>query len=145
MVRPGRSSPLVLMASKSWMGHSEPASGAAGLAHAQVAVNASLQLPVLHLGAVNPYVAAGMGKQAHAWAVPRQPAPLHAASTCGVSAFAFQGTNAHVVIQTISALATGAAPRAAPLGGVQLYSKQHFWVRPPTHRWVCVHVPGIHA
>ena len=43
--------PLVLMAGKSLIGHSEPAAGVMGLAHAQMAVALQASLPILHLHA----------------------------------------------------------------------------------------------
>lgn len=45
----GRSTPLVLMASKSWSGHAEPVAGLVAFAHAQAALSSGLQLPILHL------------------------------------------------------------------------------------------------
>ena len=43
--------PLVLMAGKSLIGHSEPAAGVMGLAHAHMAVALQASLPILHLHA----------------------------------------------------------------------------------------------
>jgi acyl transferase domain-containing protein len=43
--------PLVLMAGKSLIGHSEPAAGVMGLAHAHLAVALQASLPILHLHA----------------------------------------------------------------------------------------------
>ena len=50
-VKPAASTsrPLVLMAGKSLIGHSEPAAGMMGLAHAQAAVALGAALPLLHL------------------------------------------------------------------------------------------------
>lgn len=48
--------PLALMASKSWVGHSEPAAGMVGLAHATLALARAAVLGITHLREVNPYV-----------------------------------------------------------------------------------------
>ena len=132
-------SPLVLMASKSWIGHAEPAAGVVGLAHAHAAASRMLQLPLMHLGELNPYVTALMGQQQSRWAAPRQPAALapavaQAHSLCGVSAFAFQGTNAHVLLRSEGGVLGAEAPACAPLGASLHWQRQRHWVRPPAHR-----------
>ena len=43
------SRPLLLMASKTWSGHAEPAAGMVALAHAQAALGGSILLQLLHL------------------------------------------------------------------------------------------------
>ena len=99
-----KSLPLVLMAGKSLMGHSEPAAGVMGIAHAQLAVADSAALPLLHLHSVNPYCAS-VFKNA-AWALPRNLGGLPTSAgegsstttTVGVSSFAFMGTNAHALV-----------------------------------------------
>ncbi|KAL4451846.1 hypothetical protein ABPG75_007508, partial [Micractinium tetrahymenae] len=135
-----RSAPLVLMASKSWIGHSEPAAGLVGSTHAQLALTKAVQLPVLHLGGINSYVTALVERQPGAWAVPRQPAALGAAASgsaddaagrlaVGVSSFAFQGTNAH----TLLADSRLQAAAAAPMGAAPAWQQQRHWVAPPAH------------
>ncbi len=115
-----RAEPLGLAASKSAVGHSEPASGLVGLLAAQHALCAALQRPVTHLGALSTHVEALLSQPWESLAesqlglssagvfIPRQPAPAgapigiipSAAALCaGVSAFAFQGTNVHAVMQ----------------------------------------------
>jgi acyl transferase domain-containing protein len=99
-----RSLPLVLAASKSWVGHAEPAAGLAGLLFAQQAAVAQRSLALLHLRAVNPYVASTLDENRQAQVLlPKQggglPNPQPHNSVLGVSAFAFQGTNAHAVVQ----------------------------------------------
>ena len=135
-----RQAPLVLMASKSWIGHSEPSAGLIGLTHAHLALAQGVQFPVLHLAAINPYVTALMERQPGRWMAPRQPAALGMtagagstvaeAAVVGVSAFAFQGTNAHALLST--APVAGAAP--APMGVSVAWKQQRFWVAPPVHR-----------
>ena len=48
--------PLALSGSKSWVGHSEPASGMVGFAHAALALGGGLSLGISHLRHLNPYV-----------------------------------------------------------------------------------------
>ena len=51
------------------------------------------------------------------------------ATVAGISSFAFQGTNAHALLQQQTA-----APVAAPSGAaLALWSKQRMWVAPPAH------------
>ena len=60
----------------------------------------ALTSPILHLTEVNPYVASALGP-GFAAALPRQlsGAPqLGSHAYTGISGFAFQGTNAHVIL-----------------------------------------------
>jgi 3-oxoacyl-(acyl-carrier-protein) synthase len=105
VVRQQRSQPVVLVASKAWYGHSEPAAGLVAVQHASVAATAMQQLPMLHLCSLNPYVggildmlaeqAAGTGMSAA-----RQAAPLLTSNqltgedylvNSSISSFAFMG------------------------------------------------------
>ncbi|KAL0047579.1 hypothetical protein WJX82_006984 [Trebouxia sp. C0006] len=58
---------ITLLAAKSWVGHAEPAAGIMGLAHAHLALHHHMQLPMLHLGALNPHVASAL-ERGPAWA-----------------------------------------------------------------------------
>ena len=129
------------MAAKSWVGHSEPAAGLMGLAQAHLALHHYMQLPILHLGHMNPHVASALqpAMMSGQFQVPRQQACMLAASSgsmrCGVSAFAFQGTNAHAIIeQAPSGYALDKLDEAE--GGskpaLQWCSQRH-WVAPPAH------------
>jgi acyl transferase domain-containing protein len=100
--------PLTLTASKSWLGHAEPAAGVVGLLHAAQAAASCQALPIAHLRALNPYASHSIEEHqrfAAAWSLPRQAGgmPLLGASSqghlVGTSAFAFQGTNAHVLLE----------------------------------------------
>ena len=137
----GTTTNISLMAAKSWVGHSEPAAGLMGLAQAHLALHHHMQLPILHLGHMNPHVASALPPAMMSWQfqVPRQPACMLAASSgsmrCGVSAFAFQGTNAHAIIeQAPSGYALDKLDEAE--GGskpaLQWCSQRH-WVAPPAH------------
>ena len=85
---------VVLEAAKSWCGHAEPAAGALGLATLCAAAASN---SVFGLGGVlrstNPHAAAAASGAS--LLAPRQTLPF-ASNVGGVSAFAFQGTNAHV-------------------------------------------------
>ncbi len=52
--------PLALMASKSWVGHAEPAAGIVGVAHATLALAQSSVLGIMHMREINPYVVTSM-------------------------------------------------------------------------------------
>ena len=139
----GRTSPLVLASTKSRAGHAEPASGAVGLLAAVAAAAAMAVRPNLHLRDLNPHLVAVMSKRASssaaaAFSAPRQSAlvvPSVAAGVSsiatGTSAFAFQGTNAHVTlkVQTGDGLKAGAVQRAA----VALWDRGRHWITNPGH------------
>lgn len=103
--RSSRHQPLAMAASKSWMGHAEPAAGLAGLLLAKTAVTAQQILPIMHLHSINPYVASSLEQSnGSAAMLPKQPSAhasvaMYKPWTCAVSAFAFQGTNAHVLVE----------------------------------------------
>lgn len=96
---------LSLSSSKSWYGHAEPGAGMVGIAHSLLAQQQQVQLPIMHLRAVNPMVASMLEASATGAAhrslhMPRQAGPAALAgladggvllpSRTGVSAFAFQ-------------------------------------------------------
>ena len=54
--RSRKEQPLALMASKSWVGHAEPAAGMVGVAHATLALGGSLIPGISHLREINSYV-----------------------------------------------------------------------------------------
>ena len=110
------------------------------MAHLCLAFTQQATLPVMHLRELNPHVHAMLrqSKASHRGAyIPRQASgligrglaaePLHA----GVSAFAFQGTNAHVI------MAASAAPDSTYSALVRQtgvhFQQQRHWVAPPPH------------
>lgn len=135
---------VALHAAKSKVGHAEAASGLSGLVHAAVALSSARLLPISHLTAVNPHVVAAleqgrdaMGRAASgAWALPRQAAGHvfaprgdgGAALMTGVSAFAFQGTNAHAVLRSVSQPGQCSADTEASMQ----WRRQRFWPAPAT-------------
>ncbi|KAI8473974.1 MAG: thiolase-like protein [Monoraphidium minutum] len=91
--------PLVLSASKSWLGHAEPAAGMVGLLQAARQVSGAEAPPIGHLRTLNPLVASALGDRGarggRVWTLPRQAGGAGspeavALARVGVSAFAFQ-------------------------------------------------------
>ena len=122
--RAGRA-PLALAAPKSSSGHAEAAAGVVSLAVVLRAAVGRGGAPVAHLRTVNPFAAAALSSASRPLAIARAPtvAPSGSAS---VSAFAFQGTNAHAVV------GAGPAPDAAPLAQpALLFSRRRCWPTPP--------------
>lgn len=84
-------SPLPLLASKTLLGHAEPASGLLGVAYAMQAMHRQHLPPLMHLRTLNPYVVQQL--QGNSLFMARLDAPLlatKAQQAVGVSAFAFQ-------------------------------------------------------
>lgn len=135
-----RQDPLTVLASKSCVGHAEPAAGLVGLLFAQRAVARQLTLPIMHLRAVNPYVASTLDQTtAVRAALPKQgsalPQPAGAPAgglLCGVSAFAFQGTNAHALVKTARSTSAGGTPSTAAEAALPWRRKRHY-VLPEPH------------
>ncbi|QDZ20181.1 polyketide synthase [Chloropicon primus] len=95
--------PLELQAGKSQHGHSEPAAGLSALLTSLTAGLKSENAEICHLISLNPHVSHLLDSTTTSrnLSAPRsqqaQPTPNDdATGSCGVSAFAFQGTNAHV-------------------------------------------------
>jgi len=103
--------------------------------HACQAMQSAATLPILHLRTVNPHVSSALD-QLSAKArmhLPRQPAPAvvgltsGASMVSGVSAFAFQGTNAHVIMQG----ANGVEKQPYKAAGVGLaWQQSRHWLAP---------------
>ena len=136
--------PLVLMAGKSLMGHSEPAAGVMGIAHAQLAVNGHAALPLLHLHSVNAYIAPVLKQNAGNWSLQRNLGALPQSKsnnsgvdvglTVGVSSFAFQGTNAHALISSSTSYANNAATLS--VSECSTWQRGRYWVHPSMHSMV---------
>jgi acyl transferase domain-containing protein len=106
---------LHVLAAKSIVGHGEPASGLLGIQAVIQQATQQAALPIMHLTTVNPHVVdAAVATSSARLSAPRQQQPVlppqahHQGSSqagsdglainVGVSAFAFQGTNAHAVL-----------------------------------------------
>ena len=136
--------PLVLMASKSWVGHSEPASGVTSTAHAFAALMHACSQPSTHLRSLNPHVASILGVESkRSLVASRQPAPLceqpfgapGATGLAGISSFAFQGTNAHILLHHKPAADPQQMRYAANsrLRSGLPWQRQRAWVAPQLH------------
>lgn len=90
--------------------------------------------PILHLRTLNPHVASVLDSNGvyQRIAGPRSAAPLPkeslAASALGVSAFAFQGTNAHVIVEGSNGW-SGPSSQLQPAASFP-WNKRHVWVHP---------------
>ncbi len=134
---------IVLMASKSWVGHSEPASGVTSIAHAMASLGQALTLPMTHLRSLNPYVASPLASSMdRRMTVPRQQGPSHQqpnrSGAAGVSSFAFQGTNAHLLLQPPPAgqhqpLPSGLCGSSSGNQPTLIWSRKRAWVAPRSH------------
>ena len=141
-----RTAPLYLTAAKSFMGHAEPAAGIVGVTRLAMIVSTLEVDPMVTLRTMNLYVSAAIGAAAahgpaHHAAAPRQIAPaptVAAAAVGGVSAFAFQGTNAHSVVQKFHQDNVEACIPAASALAVQAANsgRSRFWVLPSAHPFV---------
>jgi len=139
LVEPSRLVPLTLSAMKSCMGHTEPASGAVGILHAVLGVGAHSARPIVHLIAVNPHLASltrkALSGAVDSMALPRQhiaavAAPAERPMLRGVSAFAFQGTNAHVMVAAPASVGTAAV---AHRGRAAVWNRERLWLSAPHH------------
>ena len=92
--------PLELAAAKSRGGHAETGAGAVGMRAAAMRLSDLGRLPLAHLRSLNTHVAQALDTaRAVQWLAPRGPGGGFAGGTVAcVSAFAFQGTNAHAVL-----------------------------------------------
>ena len=124
------------MASKGFLGHTEPAAGVVSLIMAANSLAHTVQFPIMHLRTLNPHVEAILGASPGVVALPRASGGLpHGATQAsdahmctGISSFAFQGTNAHAILQ--------AAPRINTQTASQVkmqWQQQRRWVLPRAH------------
>ena len=127
----GSHQPITAVASKSWLGHSEPASGAVALAQLAAGSLYQSSASTLHLRRVNPYVAEALQGVRSPWRLSRQPLPSASAfldqTTHAVSAFAFQGTNAHAVLVE----AAGHDRKSPTFGEPAAGPRARVWIAPP--------------
>ena len=108
--------PFELAAAKSRGGHAETGAGAVGVRAAAMRLGCLKQLPLAHLRSVNAHVAQALdAAKAGQWFAPRElVGGFEGGGVACVSAFAFQGTNAHAVLCR-TALGTGERGRTSPL------------------------------
>ena len=100
----GRVEPLVMSAVKAAVGHTEPGAGAVGLLQVVHDLRSASLAPVLHLTSVNAHMIGVLTTPMYAFFKTSthltRDATTNTAS--GVSSFAFQGTNAHVIGEQVA-------------------------------------------
>lgn len=101
--------PLLLGAVKANIGHTESASGVAGLIKVVLALRAGMLPRQLHFLEANPRIRWGVGKLKVVDAPTRWERGEHP-RVAGVSSFGFSGTNAHVIVREAPLPALVAAP-----------------------------------
>ena len=159
--RPAPGGPVALSAVKSMVGHAEAAAGLSGVI--QLALGMALRAAscIQHVRHVNPLVSgiladAGKGPGAapaggpatrgvhvaraasSASTSPDSGGSLREAAVSGVSAFAFQGTNAHAVLRRASAGAdvpSGRAGLSAGRQGARVWRPQLLWAS-TSNQWI---------
>lgn len=132
---------LTLAAPKSSVGHGEPAAGICSVIRAIRSLECHVAHPVLHLRTLNNHIvtiqrmrAPGLvGLRADRVASPAPERPTGRSNIGGVSvsAFAFQGTNAHAILASNN----GFDGRLRTLGscGTMAWDARRLRVRPPSH------------
>jgi acyl transferase domain-containing protein/NADPH:quinone reductase-like Zn-dependent oxidoreductase/acyl carrier protein/NADP-dependent 3-hydroxy acid dehydrogenase YdfG len=98
------SSPMLLSASKTCFGHSEPVSGCLGVYSSLMQILDSLNRPLLHLRSpskhIEPILEECKGRSRTLLPTrAKGPFPARATLMASISAFSFQGTNANVIIE----------------------------------------------
>jgi acyl transferase domain-containing protein len=138
--RAAKDSSLMLCAAKAAFGHAEPAAGAVGLTAAALSLE-NYELPQqMHLRTMNAYVSQSISSFVSAPApfVARTRAPepsrtmYRAKPIASISGFAFQGTNAHAIIQAV----TGGEICAASIfenanGAALVWRRRALWAAAP--------------
>ncbi|CAL8465604.1 g5140 [Coccomyxa elongata] len=132
-----RSQPLCLSAVKSSLGHTEPAAGATGMCRSLLRMGHSVTSGITHLTSVNAYVAGTLRSKTLGVAsalvhLPRQlgGAPLAGGNAeTGISGFAFQGTNAHVILGRSEGCIGDSYAHAT-----SLWHRKRHWFAPRPHR-----------
>ena len=140
-----KGSALYLSASKTTLGHAEAAAGLNGVLQACSVASRARAAPFIHLRTLNPLLRDAFDglrqRKGVSFAAPRQDGPVcrtksGAVAHHGVSAFAFQGTNVHVVLGSAETNSGSAAARrvfACGAGPRMAWSSKFFWHSQPNH------------
>jgi len=132
------SNSVILSAGKTGVGHTEPAAGLVGVAHAVHAAASHHTHPILHLHKLNPYLEGTLsGVNASLFSMPRSYGGFNSGRATGgltgVSSFAFQGTNAHILLSnTISSTATSDEYNNSEVS-MPVWKQTYASVLPPAH------------
>ena len=127
---------VILAAGKTGLGHTEPSAGLVGFAHASSAATAAFVQPILHLHRLNPYLEGTLaGPNASLFAMPKQSGGFASSSgvdaqpLVGISSFAFQGTNAHLIL----AKEENCSIISQTFNAMPVWKRIHTSVLPPAH------------
>jgi len=121
-----------LLVPKSQFGHAEPASGAISVNMSRTSLNQDRENPVLHLSTLNKALEDIVSRQnvhSKSFNVPRQSRGAEIENTCsgesrqGVSSFAFQGTNSHLIMAGIRSI----EHHSVEFSKAKLYLQKSFW------------------
>ena len=137
----GRKVALRLSAAKSSMGHAEPAAGGIGVAHVMFMITQYYNFGLVHLRNINPIILGALKMDVHEQvSLPREVAPSVGLKSAiqdiehihGISSFAFQGTNAHIVL-SIRGFGQGECT-LEPLPKAASWILQRHWYVGPSHK-----------
>lgn len=148
-VLPGKDGllPLRFTAAKSRVGHAEPAAGSIGILQAASQLMNHQVRAIMHLSRVNPYISSIFGELASQGQgtpfAPKQDGPgintsavsateTSGLSTMGVSSFAFQGTNAHVVLSSVAGPSLSQVEEAQQWAVTPWQHKRYWYAAPPS-------------
>jgi len=134
----GSSSSLITLgAIKSRSGHTETAAGLLGLTNAVAQLQYSTQQPTMHLRTLNVYVENAFVESKVSFEPARQEGAYTAEGAIGISAFAFQGTNAHALLkQSDVEEAAEEGQQEEHHNKVLLIRKQRLWHIPASHPFI---------
>jgi len=122
---------------KSSIGHSEPASGVAGMLCAVESLSHKTIHAMIHVRALNAHLNAAASSVVHATVVPRIVAGFIGASSASASAFAFQGTNAHGLARSRSSSSSVVGRTAKPHGASSFWlDERAHWLARRNHAWI---------
>lgn len=126
--------PVVLSASKTWLGHAEPAAGAVGLGEALNYFAAGMGQKIVFLTDINKHIKDSISHLDIGLFLPRENFPVAPEKQrfVGISAFAFQGTNAHMIVRSFSQISrvSGVSP--------MIVRHKRFWFCPICPFWLTI-------
>ena len=124
--------PLSLTSIKSLVGHAETAAGALGLLSASDRVQVASLQQISHLRIMNNYVGNVLEDCPMRFPVPRQVCPrqrVFEPRGHGISSFAFQGTNAHLILTRINLQGVGEHRHSQRI----FLNRRRCWIKPNIH------------
>lgn len=137
VLRGSSSSIITLGTTKSKSGHGETAAGLLGLASVVAQFQYSTQQPTMHLRTLNVYVENVLAESKLNFVPARQEGAYISEGAIGISAFAFQGTNAHAVLQRSDAQeAAEEGQQQKHHSKVVLVRKRRLWHIPAPHPFI---------